>query len=238
MKNSILFSVMLLGLLSCKKNPERAESGAHTNTDLPIENLNIQTTSFSEIDSTGVLIFPLQMGQNKREDGSYSYKKMPDNGYWNIIFLNSNTNEYHLLTEKKVLILNYDYKYNAPDGINISKKTEHIFYNIRSEDYNNDKLLNEIDPIYLYVSDRFGKNLRQISPEGYSLNSWKYIQASNKIVMTATKDSNQNKLFDDNDETLTFEATLDQSEAPQEVFQPELKEKLKKLYDRDWKRIK
>ena len=27
--------------------------------------------SFTEIDSTGVLIFPLQMGQNPREDGNY-----------------------------------------------------------------------------------------------------------------------------------------------------------------------
>jgi hypothetical protein len=163
---------------------------------------------------------------------------MPDNGYWNMIFLDSNTNEYHLLTEKKILILDYDYKYNTEEGINIAKKTDHIFYNVRSFDYNQDKLINEKDPIYLFVSDRFGKNFRQISPTNYSLNSWKYIQSSNKVVMTATKDSNNNKLFDDKDEILTFEIILDQSEMPKEVFQSDLKDKLKKLYDRDWKRIK
>ncbi|RKS97924.1 hypothetical protein [Chryseobacterium defluvii] len=239
MKKITLYSFLLLCLLSCNKNTENIESQSKTKTEeSSIKNLNIQMNSFTEIDSTGILIFPLQMGQNKRDDGSYSYKKMPDNAYWNIIFLNSNTNEYHLLTEKKILILDYDYKYNAEEGINISKKTDHIFYDVRSLDYNNDKLINEKDPVYLFVSDRFGNNFRPISPANYSLNTWKYIQSSNKVIMTVTKDSNRDKLFDDKDEILTFEIVLDQSETPKEVFQTELKDKLKKLYDRDWKRIK
>ncbi|WP_449398643.1 hypothetical protein [Chryseobacterium wanjuense] len=163
---------------------------------------------------------------------------MPNNGYWNIIFLNSNTNEYHLLTEKKILILDYDYKYKTEEGINFSGKTDHIFYNVRSVDYNQDKLINEEDPVYLFVSDKFGNNFRQISPANYSLNNWKYIQTSNKVIMTATKDSNKNKVFDDKDEILTFEVILNKSETPKEVFNEGFKDKLKKLYDRDWKRIK
>ncbi|GAB0157091.1 hypothetical protein CHRYSEOSP005_23600 [Chryseobacterium sp. Alg-005] len=240
MKKIILPVVLYLSVFSCTKNPQNSENTPSVETEpSSIENLNIQTSSFTEIDSTGILIFPLQMGQNKREDGNYSYKEMPDNTYWNIIFLNSNTNEYHLLTEKKILILNYDYKYNADEEeINVSKKTDHIFYNVRSLDYNNDKLINENDPVYLFVSDRFGNNFRPISPANYSLNSWKYIQSSNKVIMTVTKDSNQDKLFDDKDEVVAFEIVLDQLETPKEVFQVELKDKLKKLYDRDWRRIK
>jgi hypothetical protein len=239
MKNNILIFILTLTLYSCNKNSQRLESTSNGDTEpSSVENLNIQMNSFTEIDSTGVLIFPLQMGQNERDDGNYSYKEMPENGFWNIMFLNSNTNEYHLLTEKKILILDYDYKYNAEEGINISKKTNHIFYNVRSADYNKDKVINEKDPIYLFVSDRFGKNFRQISPSNLSLNSWKYIQSSNKVIMTATKDRNTNNLFDDKDEVLTFEIILDKAETPKEVFQPEVKELLKKLYDRDWKRIK
>ena len=56
--------------------------------------------------------------------------------------------------------------------------------------------------------------------------------------MTATKDSNKNDIFDNEDEISTFEIILDQSETPKEVFQSDLKNKLKKLYDRDWKKIK
>ena len=76
----------------------------------PKNNLNIQTNRFSEIDSSGILMFPLSMGETERDGGSLSYKEMPNNSYWNIIFLNSRTNEYHLLTDKKMLIRNYDFK--------------------------------------------------------------------------------------------------------------------------------
>lgn len=242
MKNITLFSILTVFLFSCSKkneNFESFESSSNTESDPAIiENLNIQTSAFTEIDSTGILMFPLQMGQNPTEDRDYSYKKMPDNGFWNIIFLNSNTNEYHLLTENKVLILDYNYNYNAEEGVSSSKKTDHIFYMMRSQDYNKDRLINDKDPAYLFVSDKSGKNLRQISPANYAVNTWKYIQASNKIVMTVTKDSNKNNEFDDMDEISTFEIILDHAESPKEVFGSELKDKLKKLYDRDWKKIK
>ncbi|WP_333597306.1 hypothetical protein [Chryseobacterium flavum] len=241
MKRIALYSFLLTCLFSCRKDPESSESisdAATAAASSPIENLNIQTSTFTEIDSSGILMFPLQMGENPRENGKYSYKEMPDNGYWNMIFLNSNTNEYHLLTENKILIMDYDYKYGGEEGINVSKKTDHIFYNVRSLDFNKDKLLDEKDPVYLFVSNRFGENFRQISPENCSVDSWKYIQSSNKVIMTVTKDSNKNQLFDEKDEVLTFEIIPNQSETPKEIFQPEIKNKLKKLYDRDWKRIK
>ena len=237
--NILILLVAIISLVSCEKSLTDIESSSNVETEpSAIENLNIQMNSFSEIDSTGILIFPLQMGQNKRDDGDFTYKEMPDNGYWNIIFFNSITNEYHLLTDKKIMILDYDYKYNSEEGINVSKKTNHIFYNVRNIDFNNDKLINDKDPISLFVSDRFGKNFRQISPLNMSINNWKFIQASNKVVMTATIDSNKNKLFDGNDEVLTFEVLLDSLVQPKEVFNSELKNTLKKLYDRDWKRIK
>lgn len=238
MKIFFLFLTTFL-FLSCGKNSGSIESVSSNESDSSsLENLNIQTNSFTEIDSTGVLIFPLQMGQNKRNGDSYSYKEMPENQYWNILFLNSNTNESHLLTEEKVMILGYDFKYNAEEERSKTKNTDHIFYDIRSKDFNQDKVITEDDPVYLYVSDQFGKNFRQISPLNYSLNYWDYIESSNKVMMTLTKDSNHNKLFDEKDEVLTFEIILDEAEKPKEVFKPELKEKLKKLYDRDWKKIK
>lgn len=239
MKHFTLLFLSFFFILSCTKNGKsnilESNSNAAKNE---IENLNIQTKNFLEIDSTGVLIFPLEMGENKREDGSYSYKEMPNNGYWNILFLDSNTDQYNLLTENKILILDYNYKYGNEEGMDITKKTNHIFYNARTLDYNKDKLLNEIDPIYLFVSDKFGKNFRQLSPNNFSVNSWKYIQTNNKIIMTAFKDSNKNNEYDDNDEISTFEVILDKNENPKEVFQNDLKEKLKALYDKDWQKIK
>jgi hypothetical protein len=53
-----------------------------------------------------------------------------------------------------------------------------------------------------------------------------------------SKDSNKNLKFDDKDEVSTFELILDLNEKPEEIFDTDLKTKLKTLYDRDWKRIK
>ncbi|MGV4413894.1 hypothetical protein [Chryseobacterium sp. T1] len=209
MRNSVTFLILILLLMSCSKNSESRNIESNTNTEeTQIEKLNIQTKNFIEIDSTGILMFPLEMSENKNRDKSYSYKEMPNNGFWNILFLNSSTNDYHLLTDKKILIVEYDYKYGREDGVKFSKNLPYIFYNVRTNDYNKDKLLNEKDPVYLFISDKAGKNFRQISPDNYSVNSWKYIALNNKVVMTASKDSNNNNLFDEKDELSTFEVIL------------------------------
>jgi len=63
-----------------------------------------------------------------------------------------------------------------------------------------------------------GKNFRQISPSNFSLNNWDYIESSNKVIMTLSKDSNLNKLFDEKDEILTFKIILDKMEEPKEFL--------------------
>jgi len=44
----------------------------------PKNNLNVQTNSFSEIDSSGIIMFPLSMGETTRDGGSISYKEIPN----------------------------------------------------------------------------------------------------------------------------------------------------------------
>lgn len=233
-------------LISCGQNNNQLQEqpqGNPTSDSLavvndPKNNLNIQTNSFSEIDSSGVLMFPLSMGESEREGGSLSYKEMPNNGYWNIIFYNSKTKEYHLLSERKMVIENYDYKYSSGDNENISQTTNHIFYTIRTDDFNKDKKLTDQDPQYLFISDKFGNNFRQISPPNYNLNNWKFIKSSNKVIMTVGKDSDKNIKFDNSDEITTFEIELAKGEEAKEIFADDFKNKLKILFDRDWKRIK
>ena len=204
--------------------------------DDPKNNLNIQTNSFKEIDSSGILLFPLTMGESEN-DRNLSYKEMPDNSFWNIIFLNSNTNEYHLLSDRKMLIRNYDFKYRNNENIDIEQTNRHIFYSVTSDDYNQDNKLTEQDPKYLFISDKAGNNFRQISPANYDLQNWQFIKSVNKILLTVKKDSDKNNKFDDNDEVATFEVEIDKGTEPKEVFSTDLKNKLKILYDRDWKRL-
>lgn len=240
----ILFS--LIFYFSCKQNKNATHQTSHQNLaqdsmsviNESINNLSIQTHSFFEIDTTGILILPLSMAEVKGEDRSHSYKKIPDNNYWNMIFYNSKTGVYHLLDERKMVIENYDYDriYNKGDGVQIHD-SDFIFYTIKTDDFNNDKLLNVQDPLYLFVSDKYGHGFKQISPVGYHLNTWQFIKGSNKIMMTVQKDTDHNKIFDESDETIVFEFDLGQEGAKANaVFNNDFNRKMKILFDKYWKK--
>ena len=247
MRNLTLIFIQALFLLSCKeKETQQGSSNISDSTvvdtlaflnDLK-SNLNIQTNSINEIDSSGIIMFPLSMGETSRYGDRLSYKEVPSNSYWNVIFYNSNTTNFHLLSERKMLIRNFEYNYSGGGSVGIEETTKHIFYKTTVEDYNKDKKLTTDDPEYLFVSNKEGKNFRQISPNNYNLKSWQFIKSSNKVIMTLTKDIDNNAEFGDKDEVVSFEINIDQDTTAREIFPTQFKNKLKMLYDRDWKRIK
>jgi hypothetical protein len=238
--------LIVLALISCSQNKQPSTTQNKDNTTVdsvaivndPKSNLNIQLNSFTEIDSSGILMFPLSMEESEREGSSLSYKSMRGGAFWNIIFLNTHTNAYHLLSDKKLLIANYDFKYGSNNIEGPAQTRKYIFYSVTTEDYNNDKLYNFEDPKYLFVSDKEGNNFRQISPSTYDLQSWQFIKTANKVLMTVKKDSDKNNKFDDKDEITSFEVDIDKGTAPLEVFSTDFKNSLKILYDRDWRRLK
>ncbi len=244
MLKQIIFTLTLSGFIACTQNKEQQQDTTNAVTDSvtvindPKNNLNIQTNSFSEIDSSGILMFPLSMAETRRDGGSFSYKEMPSNNYWNIIFLNSNTNQQHLLSDKKMLIINYNAGYSNNNNAAIAQTKQYIFYTIVTDDYNADKIFSDEDPAYLFISDKEGNNFRQISPSNYDLQNWQFMKSVNKIILTAKKDSDKNNKFDDKDEVTTFEVDIEKETTSTEVFSNEFKNKLKILYNRDWKRLK
>ncbi|MEY4904246.1 MAG: hypothetical protein RLZZ292_2061 [Bacteroidota bacterium] len=246
-KNATFLIFPILFALACNQSNNNRipqQTTTETTTDSltivnnPKSNLTIQMKSFSEIDSSGILLFPLSIGETGRKESSdYSYGSVPTSDFWNIVFYNSKTNDYHLLSEKKILIVQYVNKY----GENVPKtKTtlQQIFYTIITDDTDKDNKLTRFDPSYLFVSNKEGNNLRQLSPKGYTLDRWDYIAASNKIVMIVRKDSDNNAKYDNNDEVSTFEIDMDKETTPREVFSTAFKNKLKLLFDKDWKSAK
>jgi hypothetical protein len=235
MTKTLLAVLTSIILLSCsQKNSSSTETqnaGNYTKN-----NLNIQASTFIEIDTTGILLFPLSISESEESGVSSSLKKIEETGFWNIIFLNNRTNEYQLLTDKKVLIKDYF----VPNETTIQKNTNpnYLFFTIITEDYNKDKKLTKEDPAYLFVTDKFGKNLKQISPGGYHLVNWQYVKTSNKVIMTVQKDSDANNKFDNSDEVSNFEINVDKDPGAKEIFSSELKDKLKSLYNKDWKLAK
>jgi hypothetical protein len=240
----IFISILSVVLLVSCTPPQPANSPEKTTTDSaavvndPKNNLNIQASSFTEIDSSGILMFPLSMGETRWKKGSISYGDMPAGSYWNIIFYNAKTGAHHLLSEQKMLISSFESKYRGSDNTPIIPYlAKYIFYQVITTDYNSDKLLNSDDPQYLFISDKEGNNFRQLSPAGCNLRSWDFIKSANKVLITATKDSDNNKKFEENDEVSVFEVDMEKETPATEIFPQELKNKLKLMYDKDWKKV-
>ena len=249
MRNITSSLVLILLLSSCERQRQQEDFTIQTDTTVVDtltvlnnlkSNINIQTNSFNEIDTSGIVMFPLSIRQTSRDRSELSYKQIPPGSYWNLVFYNSHTKEYHLLSERKMIIRNFDYKHRGETSIDldVTASRKHIFYEVTVDDYNKDKKLTTEDPQYLFVSDRAGNNFRQISPANYSLKGWELIKSSNKVLMTLTKDTNADKEFDENDEVASFEINIDKDSAATEIFSQQFKNKLKLLYDRDWKLLK
>ena len=241
MKKSVITTAAIILLLqSCGKNAESGsvsvfESGNSDKSAL----LNVQMDQFVPVDSSGVLMFPMQMGQRTDESGNSYYKETPESSYWNIVFLNTQTGEHHLLTEEKIILDSYYLSENEQVGEEDRKKSyRHIFYVGRNVDFNRDKMITGKDPVALFVSDREGRNFRKISPQNASLRNWQYFPESSRVVMVASADSDKNSQFDLNDEISSYEVILNQNETPKPLFDQAFRQKLKTLYDRDWKKIK
>jgi hypothetical protein len=239
------YSVVII-FFSCTQtnNPNAVAPNNTTSSDSvaiindPKYNLNIQTNNFLEIDTSGVLMFPLSASESVRASGSITYKEMPVNNYWNIVFYNGNKNEYHLLTDKKILIKIIDAKINKADANYFNQLKQYIFYTAITTDYNNDRVFNDDDPKYLFVSDKQGNNFKQISPLNCDFIGWEYFPSIHKLFLKVKKDSDKNYKFDEQDEATTFKIDLDKDSTSSEIFLPDFKNKLKLLYDKDWKRVK
>lgn len=200
--------------------------------------LKIETPNLIEIDSSGVLLAPLKIGETIDKSFESSYDSRKEDYYWNIIFYNSKTSEKHLLSKDKMLISNYtnDYGKSSSESnntIDASSSKKYLFYNIRTFDGNNNGKLDLSDPEYLYISDRNGFNLQQISPKNNHLESWDYIKSSNKVMMNVRNDANADRVWNDKDQLITYEYNLD-TKTSTVVFNDQFKNNLKENFQKNW----
>ena len=155
---NITFTLLLMVILSsCERQRQQEDSTIETDTTVVDtlavlnnlkSNINIQTNSFHEIDTSGIVMFPLSIRETSRDRGELSYKQIPPGSYWNLVFYNSHTKEYHLLSEKKMIIRNFDYKHRGETSIDldVTSSRKYIFYEVTVDDYNKDKKLTTEDP--------------------------------------------------------------------------------------------
>jgi hypothetical protein len=110
MKKIIILG-LLVHLISCSENQETFERKENKEEE-KVSNLKIQTHESFEIDSSGIVIFPLQIGETDDSRLKGSFESGKRDAYWNMIFYNTNTGKKHWLSDKKMLILNYETNYD------------------------------------------------------------------------------------------------------------------------------
>lgn len=75
-----------------------------------------------------------------------------------------------------------------------------ILIAVKTNEFNNDAVIDEEDPIYLFIASKEGSGLTQISPKDMNVTSWTLSKDGKNIIFQAQKDKNNDKKFSGEDE--------------------------------------
>ncbi|MCH2230029.1 MAG: hypothetical protein MK105_06765 [Crocinitomicaceae bacterium] len=237
----IIGIILIIGMLSCNENKPRIES--IETEDLTTQQIDSILTEFKfeyespiVIDSSDHILIPistelLERRKTYSKDGYYSddYPR-----YWNILFYNSLTGEERLLTENKVRISQIHTIGNEYDGRSkiLNKK---VLFEIGDLDYNKDSKLNAQDPEYLFCSEIDGTNLTRISPKNEDLQFFRVIPKTNQILIRTIRDTEQDSIFNREDESTWYKAELvNQVWKLEEIIDSTGRNKIENLYFDQW----
>lgn len=251
-----LIPVLTLFIFSCNAGGNKKQQAPNT----PVQDSAqiLQTADGTAINLIGgyevtdtsndYILFPLQVKDAKdNEESAIGYSKRAGEGsmYWNIIVHNYKTGEHNLLEpEKKVLIggynLNsgyYDSKSYSSGRVETYKQSAYIFYTVYTDDYNDDKKLGTDDPAYFFISNADGSGFKQVSPHNISITQKEFPKNNPLLLLSGIRDSNKDKKFDADDEQVYYKVNMaDSSFKAEEIFSQSFKIKLKKLFDKNWKK--
>lgn len=138
----------------------------------------------------------------------------------NILFYNLLTGESYPLLKDTLHILSFALHKEFANPL--------IFYRVVAQDYNQDSLYTDDDPVMLYISDLHGQNLHKITPPDEKFIDYFYYKSVNTILIKTIVDNNQDKLFTPADETNFLQMKLDAPEKATEIFDTQTKDLLRK----------
>ena len=249
---ALLLSFSLLACNAENEQPAQRQPLTAAQQQVQLNALKLDFETPVRLDSSAYVMYPLLLDRKKDEKGDYFSSSSGDGGgllFWNISFYNTSTGEYHLLDDqRKMLISAYDLKEDnahfrssssglvsggrVQAGINEAEKL--IFYTIRTTDFNHDGMLDGRDPAYLFVSDKTGRNFRQISPDSAHVDEWLALSHTNNVLLQINRDTNGDKKFDSKDEVTPMIYSTATGAAAKDVFSPEFRVKTKQQLNAQW----
>ena len=117
-----------------------------------------------------------------------------------IIYNSKTTLSKNLFKKKPTLVLtiaNFTNE-NASNIGAILKK--HLLFLAKTDDLNKDGILDYTDPLYIFLSNKSGDSLTQITPTGYNVVSWSLAKKQNVILVKLVRDKNGDNKYNDEDE--------------------------------------
>ena len=193
------------------------------------------------IDSTDYVMYPLPI--NKESRGGYSKIFIGSAGgpqvFWNIVFYDMVAKTYHLLDDKrKMVITGYSTHngstYGNDESVGMEKNDDHIFYAVIVDDCNKDGNLDLEDPAYLFISDKKGNNFTQVSPKGMHVFNWTVIKSTNKVLINIAGDTNNDKKFDTEDNSTPYIYDLKTGGIAQPALDKKFIDTAGKLFTKHW----
>jgi hypothetical protein len=238
MHKALIAAWLIVAVFSCDSTPQNEKHLEKEQGKPKSSNYSRLRLDFGEpvqIDTTPYVMFPLSVAH---EDRGFIMKSSGDGAYyWNIIFLDTKTGQYHLLEPaKKILIKAYDADQTSADEVINSHsiyKGKTLFYEVVTDDTNHDGKLDENDAVCLFISDEAGNNFKRISPAGYSIRSWKILKENNKVLINAVS-AGSTKDDDADQQIVPFVYDIQSGASARPVFATDFIEKTKKLFNRQW----
>jgi hypothetical protein len=247
MRNFItLLALFSLGFTCCNRSQKKIIDHGHLNQNISPKKDDHVMVNFDNpvfISNSEYIMFPL-LNETDDKDHEIIFKSSGGRSasYWNIVFYNSATKQYHLLDEKrKMIITNYEQR-NLSSGSfdedvapnDNDQSYNLIFYSAIITDFNNDGKLNKEDPEYLFISDKAGNNFKQISPDNLMVRSWRVIKKTGKVLIQTVRDVNNDKKFDNEDQTVPYIYDIKTGAKAEPIFSDEFKTHLSKLFETHW----
>jgi len=232
-----MFIIVLSG---CNNSIKRAPGDKLPDTIAMTPKTNLLDFQAPElIDSSRYVIYPLIKERSTAEEyGSSSSGRNAT--YWNLVFYNPATKEYHLLDTIKMILSSYNSGNTSSSDDKETGKMEladkFIFYSVITTDFNKDSTLDEADPKYLYISDKSGHNFKQISPDNLDVTGWHTIKGTSKVIIQTINDSNNDQKFNDDDEQIPFVYDLVTGGKAEQVFSKNFKQSTQRLYEKLWRK--
>ena len=239
----------VLWLFSCSGPSESDQPLTKADSLLAVQTQEIEKTNLSveemiKTEHPGLVYYPLESESHfhlKKRGGISSFSSKSNSEItWNLLFVNIDSKEQHLLLEDSWGIIQSFQEpadfIHSEEGAQSNRKhrkfrTGHLFYKIITEDYNADDRLTTFDPSYLYQSNSFGKNLRLISPPNMDVREWAFIDSLNfQIELRGHVDRNNDGRFNNEDPYEVWFAELGDSVQLTPLLTPAETDSLKKIY--------